>query len=104
MSGRVDPAHCLSNPLSISSTSDAPSPPWRLSYVTVADMVFWIPEPAYRCFFGMLPIVYGVGPRLSPLSSSVVLPKQLGKTLDRRERRAGRQQQMMLTLSSRTLQ
>lgn len=66
--------------------------------MTVADTLFWIPEPAYRCFFGMLPMVYGVALRFSPLSTSAELPpKQLGRTCCRSERNAGKQQQMMLT-------
>lgn len=58
------PPHQAAWSLSINSTSEAPSPvrPPRGSNVTVADTLFWIPGPAYRCFFGMLPIVYGIAP------------------------------------------
>lgn len=66
--------------------------------VMVFVTLFWIPPLSlYR---GDLGLMYGAGVFLLPPE----LPKQLGNALFKIERTAGRQQHMMLTKSSRTLQ
>lgn len=56
--------------------------------------------PPLNLYRGDLGVIYGGGVFLL----SPVLPKQLGNALIKSERTAGRQQQMIVTKSSKTLQ
>jgi len=89
--------------------ADAPS--LRDEKVTVDVKLFCIPPALAEILLLLLFLLllfllshdFGTGSD-GPADPETVLPKQLGKMLLSNERKDGRQQQMMLTKASRTLQ